>query len=264
MSGVRSLSVTANGNQLLSTSARDGGSEILIRNFASLTAPPKSLVEMGDSRIDDLSISPDGRRLVFSAFRHPRYTLQFWERSSDGPKQLDVADLQSGHPGSFWCTAFSPDGDTLASGHRDGAIRLWDISGDQLKLRETVPNVHWGGIGGLDFSPDGKTLATVDWGGLVKLSDASGERMLRKTILGRHEARAYRVRFSPDGRMLASGDNAGEIKLWPVGENSSNATKLTSHTAGISSLVFGPNGRELLSAGGDGRVIVWDVEQASP
>jgi len=258
VSGVPSLGFTANGNHLLSVSERGGGSEISIRDFPSPTAAPKSMVELKDIRIGDLTVSPDGRRFVFATHRHPQYTLEFWEQSQDGPQQLDIANLETGHPGSFWCTAFSPDDETLASGHRDGAIRLWDIGGGQLKLRETVPDVHWGGVGGLDYSPYGNALASVDWGGEVKLWDTSGGRVHSKANLGRHDARAYKVRFSPDGRILASGDFSGVIKLWPVGETS-QATILTSHTACITSLDFTPDGRKLLSSGNDGRVIVWDL-----
>jgi len=262
--GVQSLSVIPNTRQLLTAVERDGGSEILTRDFGSLASAPESLVTLTDCRIGDPVVSPDGRRFVFSAYRHPRYALEFWEQSQDGPKQLDVANLETGHPGSFWCTAFSPDGKTLASGHRDGAIRLWDVSGGRLVLRDTVSDVHWGGVGGLDYSPDGEILASVDWGGGVNLWDASGERMHRLDYLGRHDARAYDVRFSPDGGILATGDNNGAIKLWPVGKKPPKATNLTSHTASISSLVFSPDGTKLLSSGSDGRVIVWGVQDACP
>jgi WD40 repeat protein len=257
-----SLGVTADPKQLLFVVERNSGSEILTRNFATLSAAPKSLVSLTDIQIDDLSVSPDGLRFVFSAYRHPRYTLELWEQ--DAPKKLDVADLQTGHPGSFWCSSFRPDGVTLATGHRDGAIRLWDIGSGKLKLRSTVPNVNWGGIGGLAYSPDGSLLASVDWDGGVNLWDASGESMHRKATLGQHDARAYTVQFSQDGRILASGDSSGVIKLWNIDENPPQATHLTKHTANISSLFFAPDARELLSSGFDGRVIIWDVAKAVP
>jgi WD40 repeat protein len=264
VSSVVSLSVRAHDNHLLTVVQRDGGTEILTRDFTSLATPPKQFVEWTDSGLNDLSFSPDGQRFVVAAYRKHRYALQLWDQSQAGPKRLATADLELGHPGSFWCTAFSPAREQLASGHRDGAIRLWDISKGQLQLQSTLPEVHWGGIGALDYSPDGRVLASVDWGGGVKLWDATEDRLSLMKSLGRHTHRSHGVRFSPDGHMLASCDFGGEIKLWRIDSDSPRPTDLKSHTANVTSLSFTPDGRRLLSSGADGRVIVWDVSEAKP
>ena len=64
--------------------------------------------------------------------------------------------------------AFSPDGQTLASGSHDHTIRLWDVATgtEMYTLRE-----HHGSVFGLAFSPDGLTLASTSIDGTVLLWD---------------------------------------------------------------------------------------------
>ncbi|MXV85471.1 T9SS type A sorting domain-containing protein [Candidatus Poribacteria bacterium] len=62
---------------------------------------------------------------------------------------------------------FAPDSKTLATGGRDGTLRLWDVRTGGLRKTPPVPNVF--GISCLSFAPDGKTLATGGWNGTVTL-----------------------------------------------------------------------------------------------
>src|ERR1041384_5653778 len=53
--------------------------------------------------------------------------------------------------------AFSPDGKTIATGHQDDLVRLWDARNGQL-LRELSGQHHY--VEALAYSPDGKLIAT--------------------------------------------------------------------------------------------------------
>ncbi|MDE0638012.1 MAG: WD40 repeat domain-containing protein, partial [Candidatus Poribacteria bacterium] len=62
--------------------------------------------------------------------------------------------------------AFSPDGQTLASGSSDYTIRLWDVATGEHK--QTLQG-HIDHVDSVAFSPDGQTLASGSSDGTVLL-----------------------------------------------------------------------------------------------
>lgn len=259
----RMLAITSKENQLLSVDESWYESQILIRDFSTLQSPPKLLIPKVDGQVRNLSLSNDEQHFVFTVRRKRESTLQLWQQTPEGASLLDSADLTNGYPDSFECTAFSPDGKTLATGHGDGRIRLWDVSNGKLKLITTKRNV-WGGVGRLEYSPNGNLLASVDNGGIVTLWNTIGDTIEFKLESGKKDEYSQTVRFSPDGRMLAMAHRSGAIKLWTIGQDSSDVIELVSHTSGVTSLQFESTGKKLLSSGSDGRTIVWDLEKAKP
>ncbi len=151
------------------------------------------------------------------------------------------------------CAVFSADGQWLATGGRDGTVRLW----------QTTPLREWivlRDIGGrcleLAIAPDNATLA------IATLAAGTLEPSVRLWDLHAHPPRELpalvgmsRVAFAPDGRTLAALDAYGHLYLWHTDDPHRPQATVA---GGFSSLVFGQG--NLLAAGDlDGSVHVWRV-----
>jgi WD40 repeat protein len=147
--------------------------------------------------------------------------------------------------------AFSPDGETLASGV-DQMVCLWEVSSG--KLLNTLHG-HTEVVRSLAFSPDGETLAS---GGdqTVCLWEVSSGKLLN-TLHG-HADTVYSVAFSPDGKSLVSGSVDQTVRLWEVSSGKLLNT-LHGHNHWVRLVAFSPDGKTLASGSTDQTVRLWEV-----
>ena len=136
---------------------------LLDGDYRTRHLPDGALARLGKGSIGEgdraVAWSPDGTRLAVAS------SIGIWLYDTDTGAEVV---LLTGHTSWVLSVAFSPDGQTLASGSVDDTVKLWDVDTGQEKASLTG---HGSSVTSVAFSPDGQTLASGSWDETVKLWD---------------------------------------------------------------------------------------------
>lgn len=205
-----------------------------------------------------------------------------------------------GHTGAVVGCAVSQDGRLIASGGRDGTLRLWNAATGQC-----VHTFHTDGfVEEISFSPDGRLVAcagresneahvwytetwepmdrfTIPTDGAVAFSpdgrciaaggyyheplrvwNLDGGQLLREWP-NIKRIRPINIIWSPDSTMIATAQPDGTAILLEV-ESGETARSFPGHTDDIKRLAISPDGAYLASTSYDGTLRLWRVDTGEP
>ncbi len=143
------------------------GQDGAIRSWEPSSSEPTVLVEGLVGEVGHLSPGPEKQPLQFVTHRDGRVLLCSW-----GPAGVSEGPELIGHGVGLGSTTWSADGQRIASGDKEGVIRVWDVSGGEPLVRVVASDER---VGVMAWSPAGSRLVAGCRDGTVLVWDSSLE-----------------------------------------------------------------------------------------
>jgi WD40 repeat protein len=286
---VRAVALTPDGLLLTGTEDR------CARVFDTLTGQLLGRPLLHEGTVMSCALSADGRTAVTGAAgAGPAQTARLW----DLPPAPQAASAVLASKQETWCMAFNRDGKTLATGGRDGTVRLWGLrqgkllaeplradgwvtdvalSHDGLRLAAGWTNQTvrvWDRAGGrllhtwrfaknvpvVAFSPDDQTILTACDDGTVSFREAAGGKVLGKPLV--HDCRFRAAAFARDGETVVTVTEDGWLRRWDW--KACRVLSAVQLPARPSIAALTPDTRSVLTARGGPHAQLWAVADGKP
>jgi WD40 repeat protein len=195
-------------------------------------------------RVWSVRFSPDGHLLASVSQRR----AQLWDTRSGAKVRAFPVNLSR-----FGGLSFSPSGDRLAAGCRDGTVRIFRVdTGRPVRALSK----HLDDVRGVSFAGDGRRLASASLDRTARIWDTRTGATL--SVLRGHRSGVIRAEFSPDGRQVATGALDQTVRLWDARQGRLERV-INDHTGSVYSVTYSPDGRLLASAGFERVIRVRDL-----
>jgi formylglycine-generating enzyme required for sulfatase activity/serine/threonine protein kinase len=221
--------------------ATGGGSSVSLWNVAAPSLSEQATLKAYAPGA--LVVSPDGKNLAFSS----EHGVRIYEVAKEGPRE--GPELRQPDPVN--ALAFAPNGTALASGGRDGVIRLWRL--DRPEAEPSSLERLGNQVRSLAFSSDGKILAAGGEDGSVSLWQQPTATFEKTRTWGAHSQPVTAVVFAPGGDLLASASGDARVALW---DNAGSRLWDWQMPAAVRTVALAPDGRHLAVSLANGLVYI--------
>ncbi len=149
---------------------------------------------------------------------------------------------------------FSKDGLFLASGSKEGVIRVWNVeSGEQ----DFALYGHRDWVASIAYSPNGRLIASGSGDRTIRIWDVATKQPV--LILAKHTDNVNGVCFTPDGLHLISVSSDQTIRIWDL-KTGSEVRVIEGHKSVIRGVAVSPDGGDFVTGGWDRTIKVWNFE----
>ena len=216
--------------------------------FTQLSSPAEVYKQL---QVRALQFSRDGKRLAIAS-------------GGSDARVYDLPDGENervfGHDDTVMTVAFDLAGERLATGAKDGRLRVWDVATQTLLLDEHLSSEE---VRVVRFNHDGSLLGVVATDGPIRLYATADWRQVELERVVPAEGLA--LDFSPDGTMFAV-TRANRAVIWSLEDGRVITSVEHSDYTGDANmafdthlweLAFSPDSTVLVTSGRDGTVRFW-------
>ena len=194
-----------------------------------------------------IKASPDGKFLAVGIGK----SLEMWSIYGSFIKKLGA------HDGEIVDVAISSDSTLIASGSKDGSIKVWTNEGNYLLDTDDPREEQESAVTALGFSQDGNLLLSLYRNDSGKVWDMSRIRLLRAAPLVHRfdwdapDTEHAAVSIRPDGKSFAAGYASGQIKFWNIDTLQPSTLVESDNCSPFDNSIirFSLNGKVLVSSG---------------
>jgi len=207
------------------------------------------------SNILSLAITPDSNTLITGALDG----IRLWDLKKQRPLYiLNRFDNQT------YSLAIHPGGSILASGHKFGTVKLWNLKTGTLlgsiPAHTGAPNQAPGrsnlSVSVLAYTPNGDILVSGGYDRTIRVWNQITGQLTYPPLRG-HTGRIEAIAIHPNGEILASASRDG-VRLWNL-QTGELLAVLRGHGDWVKSLAFSRDGQLLATGGFDQTITIWQV-----
>jgi len=114
------------------------------------------------------------------------------------------------HASAITCLGFSRDSELLASGSRDGKMKIWTLFTGDKRFQFDV--AHGDAITSVEFSQDGTQVLSCSLDSTIRIHGLRSKRMLKE--FEGHKSYVNKAIYSADGSQIISCSSDGTVKIW--------------------------------------------------
>ena len=238
------------------------------------------------NRIDSISISRDGTRVVANTKDGPRI-FSFPDgkliaaldiRSSVAAREAFSADDRrvvlavqglpfgaivdvdsgtvihalEGHTDEVISASFSPDGRRVVTASKDRTVAIWDAENGSRLIKIDHPKELWDA----GFSADGKLLITAAGDGIARVWSSEDGSLISELVSEDQEVLS--ADFSPDGKRAVTAHASGAVRVWDI-ERAMSVATLVRLRQDATRAFYSPDGTRVAITGMSGIAAVWQV-----
>ncbi|MDB5309761.1 MAG: repeat, subgroup [Gemmataceae bacterium] len=229
---------------------------VLVGEFDGKVIRPVDVVRGHEGPVEGVAFSPDGKLLYSTGGDR---SVRTWDVGEKG-----VKTRETDHDAWVHGLAASADGKLLATGDREGVMKVRDAATGRPMQEITVCDPKRGAVNAVAFGKDdavvfagcGRWDVPVLHGAVAAFDPATGNQLWRtKGTFGG----VFALAVSPDGSKLAGACLDTLVRVWDAGTGKELAC-WKGHADRVTGIAWGLGGKVVVSCGFDHTLRVWDAD----